>query len=295
MEMKVEMLGLEMPVKRPMIPVGKPDMTFDEIIETVSEGDTLLCIDGVTGDRFFTTGKEYQVVESELSSQVGQLTIKDNEGGYVPRIAFGRIELNDTFVKVEKPIIKTPWPETSAPTFSQMDTVARLDLLKAWKAGENIELQDMGGDWHRVSNPVFDNLCAYRIGKTDEGYKIEELESEAKDLVETINSFTKTLRENNQFIGSVSPTWGDMSRNEKAALLLAYHDGKPIQFHDPWNSGDFWITLDNKAPVWNTDVSYRVEPDSISSLKAEIRDLNTSLIAVEDELSELRDEDEWEW
>ena len=51
-------------------------------------------------------------------------------------------------------------------------------------------------------------------------------------------------------------TWGQMTPEEKGALLLSRHEGKTIQFYNAGN----WVTIDF-AFNWYVDQAYRVKPE----------------------------------
>lgn len=50
-------------------------------------------------------------------------------------------------------------------------------------------------------------------------------------------------------------TWGEMTPEEKGALLLAHHEGRDIEFR--WRS-DTWYETD---PEWHPSLFYRVKPE----------------------------------
>jgi len=51
--------------------------------------------------------------------------------------------------------------------------------------------------------------------------------------------------------------WGDMTPEQKGALLLAEHEGKTI---DTWIEGGWTKCLD---PMWRDDCAYRIKPDPV--------------------------------
>lgn len=51
-------------------------------------------------------------------------------------------------------------------------------------------------------------------------------------------------------------TWGEMTEAEKGALLLAYHDGKVIEYYD---DGPWFKCIDN--PSWSYGNAYRIKPE----------------------------------
>ena len=53
--------------------------------------------------------------------------------------------------------------------------------------------------------------------------------------------------------------WRYMTAEEKGALLLAYHDGKLIQYFGSMLKDDVWD--DNEDPAWNDAFYYRVKPE----------------------------------
>lgn len=53
-------------------------------------------------------------------------------------------------------------------------------------------------------------------------------------------------------------TWGEMSDEEKGALLLAHHEGKVIERFVDGNMGG-WVSSDK--PLWYPDCTYRIKPE----------------------------------
>ena len=51
-------------------------------------------------------------------------------------------------------------------------------------------------------------------------------------------------------------TWGEMTPEEKGALLLAHYEGKSIHVYVP---GDSWIPV--PKPAWHDLYAYRVKPE----------------------------------
>lgn len=52
--------------------------------------------------------------------------------------------------------------------------------------------------------------------------------------------------------------WGQMSPEEKGALLLAFHEGKRVEFLNKRARIEEWIAT--KTPLWSIDLAYRVAP-----------------------------------
>jgi hypothetical protein len=52
--------------------------------------------------------------------------------------------------------------------------------------------------------------------------------------------------------------WGDMTPEEKGALLLAHHEGKAIEVISPNRASKEWAFCD---PQWWDDYAYRVRPE----------------------------------
>lgn len=53
--------------------------------------------------------------------------------------------------------------------------------------------------------------------------------------------------------------WHEMTPEQKGALLLAHHEGKPIECILPSNPCDVWDAVDR--PGWVGDFAYRVKPE----------------------------------
>jgi hypothetical protein len=51
-------------------------------------------------------------------------------------------------------------------------------------------------------------------------------------------------------------TWGEMTPEEKGALLLAHHEGKVIESK---YSASLWVRI--KTPAWHGSCAYRVKPE----------------------------------
>ena len=52
--------------------------------------------------------------------------------------------------------------------------------------------------------------------------------------------------------------WKDMSRAEKGEILLAYHEGKTIQFKRSTCETDTWMII--QAPTFSDIYAYRIKP-----------------------------------
>ena len=52
--------------------------------------------------------------------------------------------------------------------------------------------------------------------------------------------------------------WGEMTSEEKGALLLAAHEGKKIEFFVPGACGVKWLPA---RPKWTATLAYRVRPE----------------------------------
>ena len=54
--------------------------------------------------------------------------------------------------------------------------------------------------------------------------------------------------------------WRDMTPEEKGALLLAYHEGKVIEYHAHYLLT--WVVIQGRPP-WSDDYAYRVKPEPV--------------------------------
>jgi hypothetical protein len=54
-------------------------------------------------------------------------------------------------------------------------------------------------------------------------------------------------------------TWGDMTPEQQGALLLAHHQGKPIEVKSHVLGN--WIPL--HEPLWISDAAYRTKPEPV--------------------------------
>lgn len=70
--------------------------------------------------------------------------------------------------------------------------------------------------------------------------------------------------------------WGDMSDEEKGALLLAHHEGKVIEV----NAGDGWHEIE---PIFKGSIAYRIKPEPVRETRlVQIRNLHDKLIGYGD-------------
>lgn len=68
--------------------------------------------------------------------------------------------------------------------------------------------------------------------------------------------------ESKYVLKSSSPkTWKDLSDEEKGVLLLAYHDGKTIEFQTAWSNS--WYPAVSKGITWFDDRAFRVKPEPV--------------------------------
>lgn len=277
-------------------------LMFDDIIPHVELGDKLRCVEAITDipdvGKVFTAGKEYEVITGEDLFTYGDTTIRDDNGVEVPlRGAPGRITILDRFEEVEDETVSVMASPELPTVFGEMSPIDRKVLLQGWKSGTPVEIyNDVSHKWFFCEYPSFMLECAYRLGKTTEEKRIEEIEAELADLRESEKSFLDALAKANSFDVLSEPLpFGELSREEKAELLLASHDGVAIQFHAPWSFGSSWESL-AATPSWNREVYYRVEPVGIPALKAELEDLTDTIRELENELSDLTGEsDELDW
>jgi hypothetical protein len=54
-------------------------------------------------------------------------------------------------------------------------------------------------------------------------------------------------------------TWGDMTPEQQGALLLAHHQGKPIELIS--HASGRWVPI--QRPMWTQDTSYRIKPEPV--------------------------------
>lgn len=272
-----------------MSPVeNKPaGLYLKDIISTVDVGDTLVCTSSITiiehVGKVFTEGKEYPVITGDQLFTQGMTTIRDDNDVEVP-IAHGScMALYDTFVVKTTPVLE----DLEMPTpFGELDLFSRKEILDAWKAGMPI-LHFAGNEWYEHGNPMFAFHDAYKVGKTDTEIRIEEIESELKDLTESRDSILDRIREVNTFSGGT--VWKDMSREEKATLLLASSEGKAIQFKHAHHEFDrTWKAVD---PLWVSNGFYRVEPECLAVYDEELDELNNQIDALREELHDLESGD----
>ena len=79
--------------------------------------------------------------------------------------------------------------------------------------------------------------------------------------------------------------WMDMTPEQKAALLLAHHEGKQIQFADWWEPrGWKWIDL-QCIPPWHDTHRYRVKPNAAPATAQGVDGWSTEQIAEHLEMS----------
>lgn len=127
-------------------------------------------------------------------------------------------------------------------------------------------------------------------------WAVKGMESELNDLNESWMSFNdKKVALNKRDSDAVM--FGDMTREQKAELLLAHFDGKPIQFSRDSLFSTTWITLVSD-PQWDADVFYRVEPEALAGINAELKDISAQYNKLEEKMHDLLPEEEddcWFW
>lgn len=57
--------------------------------------------------------------------------------------------------------------------------------------------------------------------------------------------------------------WLDLPDSEKAAILLAEHKGKPIEY---WTESKGWIDRHKNSSGWFSGVCYRIKPEPIKGI-----------------------------
>lgn len=127
-------------------------------------------------------------------------------------------------------------------------------------------------------------------------WAIRGLEAEHADLNETYDSFVREKNSVNKFDADLSVAWGDMSREAKADLLLAQHEGRKIQ----WATNGFfnsstWNTMLDSDFTFNDDVCYRLLPSAVESYDAEMKAIREELDTVVDLMNDYRVKTEDEW
>lgn len=264
--MKTEVAALSASVKEATTPVKT--FSFDEAQAIAKAGDVIKCTKAVTGDAFFTEGKEYTFFYGEMLFTDGILTVLDNGDIETPAdyICPGRIPLLDEFVFVDReddvPVV-TPVVEPApvAPTFPLSD-----DRMK-----------DLA---------------------------IAGIHREIDMLEEAVGNLRENRAMHNSFEGfDVSPAWEDMPDEAKSAVLLAAHNGKPVQFHAPWTFGEEWITFAKGVTPTHFDdkVAYRPAPDAHTIYGEAIAENEERRYELYNELSlldgsdEELDDDVWFW
>ncbi|MGJ8839599.1 hypothetical protein AB9H28_24980, partial [Salmonella enterica subsp. enterica serovar Kentucky] len=232
MNMTMTAVAASMPMAA--MPTGR---TFDDILTDVNVGDELRCVHSVTvfanGTTPFTAGKTYAVIEGEQLFTIGMKTIVDDLGCEVPMNTMGRLALNDLFEIVDYPPVAVA-PEVLT-TFGDMDLLDRQDLLVSWKEGKTIQYHSgLFGDWVTITGrePIFDTNVAYRVGESKEEKRIKELNLLLDELRETRDSMCDTISEGNTFFVGEAEMWDEMDSASKAAILLALHEGRPVQWED---------------------------------------------------------------
>lgn len=64
--------------------------------------------------------------------------------------------------------------------------------------------------------------------------------------------------------------FSEMSDEDKAELLLAKHEGKPIQIYVPFMSAWRWV----EVPTWTEHFAYRLEPSATTELRLKAKTLS---------------------
>ena len=213
--------------------------------------------------------KEGTVVRCEMSTWDAHIT-----GKLYP------VNHNNTIIDEDGDETPTWWDNPSTALFSVVKTKFKVgDKVRAhMRAPYGITTNGWTGTVASVEGEMF-TAAGYSYLNPEHFDLVEEPKTPAVDIEETTaivfdEWFDPAPRDPSDF------TWSELTDEEKAALLLADHEGKTIQF---WN-GHMWETV---VPAWAGMARYRVyttemeEADRKAKVASEISDLRSKIADLE--------------
>lgn len=125
-------------------------------------------------------------------------------------------------------------------------------------------------------------------GKSAVEKMLEELSTKLDDMKADAEQLRKDIATLDEFDPEWNTNYRDLSREDKAALHLALHEGKALQY--AWDFYSKWEDVPH-IPNWNMNgrVFYRVKPLSYTILKDILSDVEREISELEESMESLKD------